>query len=73
MKVLCPDVAVPSYNKNPKMRFALMENLNRALEMVEEGGIKTVGIGIRVVSQGEGGGVGGLHYFLGVSGVHFFW
>uniref|UniRef100_A0A7S1NDG1 Uncharacterized protein n=1 Tax=Eutreptiella gymnastica TaxID=73025 RepID=A0A7S1NDG1_9EUGL len=45
MKVLCPDVAVPNYNKNPKMRFALMENLNRALEMVEEGGIKTVGIG----------------------------
>eukprot|EP00667_Euglena_gracilis_P004448 EG_transcript_4472 len=53
MNVLCPSLPVPKYNQNPKMRFAQMENLNRAFNMLASGGIKIVGIGADNVADGN--------------------
>lgn len=53
MAILCPNLPMPKYDQTPKMKFAEMENLNRAFKMIQDGGIKIVGIGADNIADGN--------------------
>eukprot|EP01012_Entosiphon_sulcatum_P005067 TRINITY_DN1214_c0_g1_i1.p1 TRINITY_DN1214_c0_g1~~TRINITY_DN1214_c0_g1_i1.p1 ORF type:complete len:626 (-),score=135.76 TRINITY_DN1214_c0_g1_i1:96-1973(-) len=53
MKAISPDLKLPAYNANPKMRPHKLDNLSQAFDMIKRANVKVIGVGQNDVLDGN--------------------